>query len=241
MNTEQEEHTVTTDLQPTHGLMGERGALMPVEWTSPGAARGRAAELVSRYRAQRREIAKNPHLDQEWAREAVRAPGLLDAVTELLGPDVAVENTFLVIKWPGRPFVVPWHQDGTGKNVELDPARSVAAWLALTDAANDSGGLLIIPGSHQGGYLPVAKEPETGASRGRADTSQGVTGAERAVPLRVRAGSAVLMDSRLVHCSGSNRSAGARVALNIRYVAPGAIVRRNPQSPSLTPVSGSGW
>lgn len=223
------------------GLLGERGALMPVEWTTPGAARACAAGLVAQHRAARQEVVRNPHLDQEWAMEAVRAPALLEAVQELLGPDVAVENTFLVIKWPGRPFIVPWHQDGTGKNVTLDPARAVAAWLALTDTTRTSGGLQIIPGSHHGGYLPVAKEPDTGAARGQADTSQGVTGTERALPLRVRAGCAVLMDTRLVHSSSSNRGDGARIALNVRYIAPGGIIRRNPQCPSPTPVSGTGW
>ncbi|MFD4143071.1 phytanoyl-CoA dioxygenase family protein [Streptomyces sp. NPDC058572] len=175
-----------------------------------------------------------------WAASVVRSPLLLDAVQAAIGPDVAVENTFLVMKWPGREFEVPWHQDGIDARIELDPLRSVAAWLALTDASEETGCLHVIPGSQRAGYLPFGPEADAGQSRGRADTINAAPSG-RPLPVPVRAGRAVLMDMRLLHRSGSNTSDGARVGLNVRYVAPDGCLRRDPTCPSLVPVSGTGW
>ncbi len=192
------------------------------------------------HRARHLEILRNPHLSAEWARAAVRAPQLLAAVQEAIGPDVAVENTFLVVKWPGRGFEIPWHQDGIDARVELDPDRSVSAWLALSDATLDNGCLHAVVGSHHFGYLPFSSEADNGAERGRADQAIGFT-ADASTALPLRAGTALLMDSRLLHRSGTNTGDGARIGLNVRYVAPGGIRRRDPQSPSPDPVTGTGW
>ncbi|MFJ6384720.1 phytanoyl-CoA dioxygenase family protein [Kitasatospora sp. NPDC092039] len=220
------------------GILGRRGMSSPIAWSSPGAARGRGALLVAAHRD--REIVRNPHLTEDWAASAVRSPNLLVAVQAVLGPDVAVENAFLVAKWPGRSFEIPWHQDGIDARLELDPERSVSAWLAVTDATEANGCLEVAQGSQSAGYLPVEKEPANGTGRGRADQAVGFT-PETTVPVPLRAGCAVLMDSRLVHRSGSNASSGARIGLNVRYTAPGGIVRRDPQSPSVVPISGTGW
>ncbi|MFJ2582947.1 phytanoyl-CoA dioxygenase family protein [Kitasatospora aureofaciens] len=229
-----------TALTQVDGILGRRGMSSPIEWSVPGAARGRAALLVTDHRGSRQEIVRNPHLAEDWAEFAVRAPNLLAAVQAVLGPDVAVENTFLVVKWPHRTFEIPWHQDGIGQTLELHPDRSVSAWLAITDATTANGCLHVAPGSQRASYLPVEKEAAGGTERGRADQAAGFTPtATTTVPLR--AGSAVLMDSRLVHRSGTNLSSGARIGLNVRYVAPDGILRRDPTSPSIVPISGTGW
>ena len=195
---------------------------------------------MARYRALRPEIVRCPHLEDDWAAVAVRSPTLLEAVRQVLGPSIAVEHSFLVLKWPGKPFTVPWHQDGIDQCIELDPQRSVSAWLAITDAGHDSGCLRVIPGSQRLGYLPFEKEPEHQGRRGRGDQAAGFS-THGAIPVPVPAGGAVLMDSRLLHSSGPNRGSALRIGLNIRYVAPGGCLRRDPTSPSLAPISGTGW
>ncbi|WP_232792387.1 phytanoyl-CoA dioxygenase family protein [Actinacidiphila yeochonensis] len=214
----------------------------PIEWTSPGAARTRAARIVAEQRTLGPEIVRNPHLSQPWARAAVRA--LAGAARSVIGPAVAVENTFLVITGSGHPFEIPWHQDGIGQRVELDPARSVSAWLALTDTGVDNGCLQVLPGSHRRGYLPYAAEAPMGAAPGQAPQAQGTTNVPdsgNAVPLPLRAGHAFLFDVRLLHRSGSAGREGARVGLNVRYLAPGGAHRRDPAYPGLDILSGSGW
>ncbi|MET8630608.1 phytanoyl-CoA dioxygenase family protein [Kitasatospora sp. NPDC004669] len=224
----------------TDGILGRRGLRTGVEWSTPAAARACAAQLIAEHRTRHQEILRNPHLSAEWARATVRAPQLLAAVQDAIGPDVAVENTFLVMKWPHRAFEIPWHQDGIDARVELDPNRSVSAWLAISDATLDNGCLHAVFGSHHFGYLPFSSEADNGAERGRADQATGFT-ADATTALPLRAGTALLINNRLLHRSGTNTGDGARVGLNIRYVAPGGIRRRDLQSPSPDPVTGTGW
>ncbi|MCP3817960.1 phytanoyl-CoA dioxygenase family protein [Streptomyces sp. A3M-1-3] len=222
--------------------LGESGFRTGLEWNTNSRARARAAEIIAEHRADRTEVVLDAHLRSAWAAHAVRSPGLLSAVQELIGEAGAVENTFLMIKWPGREFSVPWHQDGTNRRMQLDPEKSVAAWLAITDATTVNGCLQVIPGSHAAGYLPNDRE-ESNARRGKALGVQDMpNGAhDRGVWLPLDAGQACLMDVRLLHRSDSNRTAGTRIGLNIRYVAPGAIRSSGPHSPNLYPLTGAGW
>ncbi|MFG2943499.1 phytanoyl-CoA dioxygenase family protein [Streptomyces sp. NPDC048282] len=183
------------------------------------------------------EVVRNPHLGEEWAQAIVQTPRLVKAVQDLIGPELAVENTFLVIKWPKRDFEVPWHQDGINDQLELDPLRAVAAWVALTDAAPTTGCLHVVPGSQRAGYRPYEQEAATSSARGRGLATR-MSPETRDLPVPVAAGCGVLMDTRLVHRSPSNQSTGARVGLNIRYVAPGGI--RRGSAPSLLPITGTG-
>ncbi|MFC4054105.1 phytanoyl-CoA dioxygenase family protein [Actinomadura syzygii] len=218
-----------------------QGATYPLWWADAATARDLAARLEAEHATDRTEVVRNPHRDQEWARSAACA--LLDIVRGVLGEDVAIENTFLVLKWPGAVFEVPWHQDGIDRRIHLDPARSVSAWLALTDATVANGCLQIVPGSHALGYLPYELEDNHGGRRGRA--GQAVLGerglGEGAVPVPVAAGNAIAFDVALLHRSGANTSPHVRIGLNIRYVAPGAADTRDGSVPILDPISGTAW
>ncbi|WP_327707355.1 phytanoyl-CoA dioxygenase family protein [Streptomyces decoyicus] len=100
----------------------------------------------------------------------------------------------------------------------------------------------MLPGSHAVGYLDHARE-DSSAQCSKALGVQGMPNVphERAVWLPLHAGQACLMDVRLIHRSDSNTTAGARIGLNVRYVAPGAIHSSGSHSPSLHPLTGSGW
>lgn len=209
-------------------------------WAMPDAACFQAGELVAQNGPHHREIVKNPHRDAEWARTAVCSPLLLNAVQAAIGPDVAVENTFLVVKWPGSDFEIPWHQDGIDQRIELDPDRSVSAWLAVTDATASNGCLHVVPGSQRLGYLPYGLEEAHGGERGRAGRAVGFS-CDHSVPIPVRAGHVILLDVRLLHRSGPNRDQYVRIGLNVRYVAPGGVRMRDHTSPQLDPISGTGW
>ncbi|WP_125262142.1 phytanoyl-CoA dioxygenase family protein [Streptomyces alboflavus] len=222
--------------------LGENGYRTGLRWNTTSRARARAAEVIAEYRAAHTEVVRDVHLHSEWAAHAVRSPDLLRAVQDTIGGSVAVENTFLMIKWPGRDFPVPWHQDGINPQLQLDPELSVAAWLAVTDASTVNGCLQVIPGSHAAGYLGYGRE-KGDARRGNALGVQGMPDGphEQAVWLPLNAGQACLMDVRLIHRSDSNTTGGARIGLNIRYVAPGAVRSSGAHSPSLYPLTGPGW
>ncbi len=52
------------------------------------------------------------HLVQTWMADVVRWPEILDAVEDILGPDILCWQTSLFIKEAGDPGFVSWHQDG---------------------------------------------------------------------------------------------------------------------------------
>lgn len=221
------------------GLCGSDGYLAPLTWAQPAHSAALARQLTSP--AEPANVTASPHLSQGWARRAAACPGLLREVCALIGPEVAVENTLLLIKRPGDGFAVPPHQDGINDRIELDPARSVAAWLAITDATAANGCLEVLPGSHRHGYLPYRRAQDATAS-GRRPLTTGTPAGEAAfAPLPLAAGQACVLDVRLVHRSGPNVGTGMRAGLNIRYVAPGAWTLRAGPPPRVYPVTGDRW
>src|SRR5688572_11603915 len=51
------------------------------------------------------------HLLFTWADELVHHPAILDAVADIIGPDILCWNSNFFIKEPGSAGFVSWHQD----------------------------------------------------------------------------------------------------------------------------------
>ncbi|GIF45403.1 phytanoyl-CoA dioxygenase family protein [Actinoplanes xinjiangensis] len=218
------------------GRLGTAGFSTGLQWADPGEAI-RVAQHVSG----RGDIVRQPWLTLPEIAVLVRRPVIVNAVADLIGPDIALEGGFLLTKWPGADFRVPWHQDGAGVDMELDPERSVTVWMALTEATAGNGALRVIPGSHMHGYLPTRREDPHGGQHGRALTTDVPPGNLSPVVAELAAGQALAMDVRLLHSSPPNTSGRPRIGLNLRYVAPGAVLRRDGQEPHLYPIAGPSW
>lgn len=156
------------------------------------------------------------HLLFTWADELVRHPRILDAVAEMIGPDILCWTTNFFIKERANPGFVSWHQDSTYWG--LDPDDVITAWVALTDATPENGYMQFLPGSHKVDQLPHVDtfHKDNLLSRGQeiaveVDKSRGV-----GVPLK--AGEMSLHHIKLVHGSEPNRSADRRIGLAIRYI-----------------------
>jgi non-haem Fe2+, alpha-ketoglutarate-dependent halogenase len=108
-----------------------------------------AAEQARRYRrameefeaAQGRELTKGqnfkPHLLFTWVDEIVHHPAILDAVEDVIGPDIRLFHLSVWPKNAGDPAYVSWHQDAT--YFGLEPPLQVTVWVALTDASIEAG------------------------------------------------------------------------------------------------------
>ncbi|WP_131767954.1 phytanoyl-CoA dioxygenase family protein [Candidatus Protofrankia californiensis] len=216
----------------------EPDGVTSLRWAAAGnaAALGQAAAAFCRRNG--RDALPNPHRMYSWARAWVTTPALLQVVTKMIGPDVAVESSLMLVKRPEISYVVPAHQDGINDQVVLDPARSVAVWLALSDADEAAGCLQVAAGSHRAGYKSYRRETVGGS------THLAVKDPAHLVFTKfpVTAGMAIALDVRTVHRSAANRSTGPRIALNVRYVAPGAVhPRRREPPPALDVICGNGW
>ena len=59
------------------------------------------------------EMRHRSHVLFPWINEMIRHPKILNAVEDLLGPDILCWNTSFFIKEPHDPGFVSWHQDAT--------------------------------------------------------------------------------------------------------------------------------
>lgn len=152
----------------------------------------------------------------DWADRLVRHPQVLDAVEDLIGPDIMVYHTTMWIKDPGTPQYILWHQDGT--YFYLDPQLHVTAWVALSDAPVAAGCMHVLPGSHLWGQY--AHKDDLGEHnlilRGQAifDEFEGEAGE----PMPLKAGEMSLHHTRLVHCSRPNEYHDRRMGFGISYI-----------------------
>jgi chlorinating enzyme len=158
------------------------------------------------------------HLLFRWAQELVRHPKILDAIEDVLGPNIYCWTTNFFIKEANTPSFVSWHQDSTYWG--LDPDDVVTAWLALSDCPIESGAMKFIPGSHRWAQLQHVDtfHKNNLLSRGQeiaiqVDDSKGVM-----VPLK--AGEISLHHVKLAHASGPNITGDRRIGFAIRYIPP---------------------
>jgi ectoine hydroxylase-related dioxygenase (phytanoyl-CoA dioxygenase family) len=196
------------------------GYICPVDAFSTERTRAWRERLESFERAEGQKLTRGhnfkPHLLFPWVDEIVHAPEVLDAVEDLIGPDIRL---FHLTVWPkdaGSGTYVSWHQDAT--YFALDPVCHVTAWVALTDAPVEAGCMEVVPGSHKLGQLRHSEmqDPDNLLSRGQelaVDVDR-----TRTAFMPVKAGQFSLHHTHLVHNSRPNRSNDRRVGLGISYI-----------------------
>lgn len=125
---------------------------------------------------------------------------VLDVVEELIGPNVQLHHTKLIVKPPetGAPF--PMHQDYPYFPHEMD--TMLAAMFHFDDATIENGCLRVVPGSHKLGRLPVQPDGLY------LDTAEYPI--ESATPCEVGAGDVVIFSYLTIHGSGVNASGRPR-------------------------------
>jgi len=150
--------------------------------------------------------------------DLARRPIILDAVADLIGPDVLCRSVSIFLKEPGDPANVAWHQDAAYWG--LEPPDLVTAWVAITDSTAENGALEVLPGSHLAALMPhgPSGDPANLLSRGQSISSSIDPALTRM--LQLRAGEMSLHHVGTAHGSGPNRSSGRRIGVAIRYVAP---------------------
>lgn len=196
------------------------GFYFPVRVMSAGEARAYRDRLEAYERASGGPIRSNMrhkvHLLFTWANALVRHRAVLDAVEDLIGPDILCWTTNFFIKEARDPAFVSWHQDATYWG--LEPHDVVTAWVALSDAPVASGAMKFLPGSHRRDLLAHVDtfHKDNLLTRGQ---EIAVTVDEReAVDVPLAAGEMSLHHVKLVHGSKPNTTDDRRIGLAIRYI-----------------------
>ena len=146
-----------------------------------------------------------------------RNPRVLDAVAELLGPDLLAMNVDLFIKEPHTPQFISWHQDLHYWGLDSDDV--VTAWIALSPATVQSGCMRFIPASHTTIVDHADSEGDSNMlSRGQEVAVE--VDENQAVYAELKPGQMSLHHGRLMHASTANQSDDRRIGVAIRYVKP---------------------
>jgi hypothetical protein len=156
------------------------------------------------------------HLLFTWLNDLIRHYRILDAVEDLIGPDILCWGSSFFIKEQRNTAYVSWHQDSTYWG--LEPADVVTAWVALSDSTNENGAMRVIQGSHAHEQLPHRDTfaPDNLLSRGQEIMVE--VDERQAVALELAAGEMSLHHVRLIHGSDPNPSGQRRIGFAIRYI-----------------------
>ena len=204
------------------------GFCSPVDVMSPLEAaqfRDRLETAERRYPEALGPTARNnAHLAFTFLDEIVHHPSILDAVEDLIGPDILCWSTVLFIKEPTSKGYVSWHQDLT--YVPLQPPDGVTAWLALSPATLHSGCMRMIPASHLDGIRP---HHDTFGADNILTRGQNIEGVDpqAAVDLVLAPGQISLHHGHTIHASSSNRSGERRVGVAIQQYLPPHVHERH--------------
>lgn len=157
------------------------------------------------------------HLVQCWADELIRHPAVLDAVEDILGPDILAWKNKCFYKPADGTSYVSWHQDNY--NEHFDSEESVTAWVALSDSHPAHGCIRGLPGSHLGGRLPHVEEPKPDNLSTRGPEITAAIETKEATYLTLDAGQMSLHHPCTIHGSGPNEAGEARNGFATAYIA----------------------
>ena len=196
------------------------GYVSPISVLSPDEVKSHRQELEGWEKDRGQTIdfpeKSKSYLLFNWADQLVHHSRILDAVEDVIGPDILVYHSTLFLKEANTPAYVRWHQDST--YFYLSPHLHITAWVALSDASIAAGCMQVLPGSHEWGALEHDDKPEPAnmirRGQGISDRFDDVQGSF----IPVGPGDMSLQHTDLVHATGANTSADRRIGLAISYI-----------------------
>jgi ectoine hydroxylase-related dioxygenase (phytanoyl-CoA dioxygenase family) len=192
------------------------GITFPIPILSPAEVRsyrGACDKLESQLGGKPRTVeVRQMHLHFLWAYELASHPRVLDAVENLLGPDLLIWATELFTKHPHDATVsINWHRDRP--YMGFASGLTTTAWIALGDSTPANGCMRAVPRS--------AESPAAGrAATARPERLTGPADERDLLEVVLQAGEMSLHDADVLHGSGPNRSIEKRVGFAVRFITP---------------------
>lgn len=157
-----------------------------------------------------------PHLLLKSLDAAVRNEKILDAVEDLIGPNIFVWASLFFTKNLGDPRFVGWHQDSTYWG--LSGPEVINVWLALSHATVASGAMRILPGSHLQGQMSHRETYNKKSFLTRGQEVEAEIDEDDAVDILLEPGEFSIHHIRAIHGSGPNNGDDRRMGFTIRYI-----------------------
>ena len=163
--------------------------------------------------------------------ELARDSAILDAVEQLIGPDIVLWGCHVFCKPAGDGLETPWHQDG--HYWPIRPLATCTVWLALDASTRDNGCLRVIPQSHASrvSYPHLVEDRQEMVLQLRAAPDAFDEGT--AVDLELQPGQMSMHDVHMIHGARVNRSTRRRAGVALRYMPASSVFERD-----LNPANG---
>ncbi|MGE0798150.1 MAG: phytanoyl-CoA dioxygenase family protein [Lautropia sp.] len=195
------------------------GIVFPLTAFEPGVAAAYLQKLQDQERQEGGKLTsssnRKPHLLMPWLDELIRTPRILDAVEDLIGPNILCWTSSFFAKNARDPGFISWHQDATYWG--LSTSDVLTAWVALTDSSIDNGCMQVVPGSHKAQIEHRDTfRPDNMLSRGQEIAVD--VAPEQALPVLLEPGQFSIHNVLIIHGSEPNRSDRRRVGIAIRYI-----------------------
>lgn len=204
------------------------GFLSPVDLFSEDQAASLRAQFEEAERRWPEAFAgaarSNAHYNFTFLDQIVHDPGLLDAMEDLIGPNILNYGTVFFIKEAHDPGFVSWHQDSRYLGL-TPPDAGVTVWVALSPANEQSGCMQMIPGTHKGGLVDHV---DTFGETNILTRGQDIAGVnpDDAVATPLRPGQASFHSMTVIHGSAPNQSDDRRIGFAIQSYLPTHVVSK---------------
>ncbi|MCY4545561.1 MAG: phytanoyl-CoA dioxygenase family protein [Gemmatimonadetes bacterium] len=149
-------------------------------------------------------------LHNELFRSLAHHPVMVGIAVELIGQDVALFQSMLLMKPPRFGGQKVWHQDNA--YFRLEPNDVFGFWIALDDTDVENGCMHVIPGSHREGI----------GEHGGVEDDYGLSSApaqNTAIACVMKAGDALVFHGETYHYTPPNKSDRRRRALQYHYAS----------------------
>lgn len=156
------------------------------------------------------------HAHSPWFNDLIRHPRILDAVEDVIGPDILVWTSTFFIKEPGSKTFAAWHQDGAFFG--LEPNEQVCAWVALSDASKEAGCMEMLSSK---GTPRMYHHAPMGLKHSINRAGQTIVepfDKSNPTAMALKAGEFSLHHELAVHRSAPNHAAHRRIGIGLNYV-----------------------
>ena len=173
------------------------------------------------------ESRNNLHLSFAFLDALAHNKIIVDAIEDLIGPDISLWASVMFIKEPSSKQYVSWHQDAT--YMGLDSLDFPTPWIALSPSNIETGCMSMIAGSHK---TKIQNHEDTFAENNILTRGQVIQDVDEsmAVDLILQPGEMSIHHGAVIHGSQPNNSNQRRIGFSLQSYMPNnvkQIVGRN--------------
>jgi non-heme Fe2+,alpha-ketoglutarate-dependent halogenase len=166
------------------------------------------------------ESRNNLHLSFTFLDALAHNTIIVDAMEDIIGPDIALWASVMFIKEPSSKQYVSWHQDAT--YMGLDSIDFPTPWIALSPSNVLTGCMTMIAGSH---HSEIQNHEDTFAENNILTRGQVIPNIDtsKAVNLILEPGEMSIHHGAIIHGSQPNKSNQRRIGFSLQSFVPPSI------------------